>query len=190
MLISGRTWKHIKAGDDNLHLHSETEFHNVGIVFSSPAPGILMGVGNTGDHLKPYEECDFWVSINSGQAWEKARQGPYLYEFGDQGGILVAIRNEEKADRVIYSFNYGQTWKEYALGTEIKPILFTTVPDSTSERFTLLGSKSDGQYTLFSLGFDGMRSRKCNLDKKGGGGDFDKWYARYDDKGTTYRILV
>jgi Sortilin, neurotensin receptor 3,/Sortilin, neurotensin receptor 3, C-terminal len=142
-----------------------------------------MGVGNTGDHLKPYDECDFWISTNSGQTWTKARDGPHQYEFGDQGGIVVAIKDEEKANKVWYSFNYGQDWKEYAIDTEIKPIFLTTLPDSTSEKFTLLGRKSSDEYVLLSLSFEGTRDRKCHLDKNNDGGDFEKWYARYDDDG-------
>ena len=141
-----------------------------------------MGVGDTGDYLKPYEQCDFYVSMDAGLTWTRARDGPHKYEFGDQGGILVAIK-DAKTSKVWYSFNYGKTWDDFDLGIEITPVILTTLPDSTSERFTLLGEKSNGEYVLFSLEFDGMRSRKCNLDK-GDGGDFEKWYARYDDDGT------
>lgn len=143
-----------------------------------------MGVGDTGDYLKPYGQCDFYVSMDAGQTWTKARDGPYKYEFGDQGGILVAIQDQEKADKILYSFNYGQTWQEFGLGVEITPVFLNTLPDSTGEKFTLLGKKSaDKKFVLFSLGFEGMRSRKCKLDKNGGG-DFEKWYARYDDQGS------
>jgi Sortilin, neurotensin receptor 3,/Sortilin, neurotensin receptor 3, C-terminal len=144
-----------------------------------------MGVGDTGDHLKPYEQCDFYVSMDAGLTWTKARDGPHKYEFGDQGGILVAIKDEEKANKIWYSFNYGKSWNDFDLGMEIAPAFLTTLPDSTSERFVLLGKKSNGEFVLFSLEFDGMRSRKCNLDKKGDGGDFEKWYARYDEDGSS-----
>ena len=143
-----------------------------------------MGVGDTGDILKPYDQCDFYVSMDAGLTWTRARDGPHKYEFGDQGGILVAIKDEQRADKVWYSFDYGHNWEEYSLGMEIAPAFLTTLPDSTTEKFTLLGRKSNGEFVLISLGFDGMRSRKCNLDKKGGGGDFEKWYARYDDNGS------
>jgi len=183
--VIGRTWHPLKCGSDNLHLHSESEAHNTGMVFSSPAPGVLMGVGNIGDRLKPYDDCDFYVSMDAGLTWSKARSGPHQYEFGDQGGILVAVKDEDRADTLYYSFNYGTDWKEIPLGRDVKirPIFLTTLPDSTSERFTMLGRKEDNGYTMFAFDFEGSRSRKCNLDKKGDGGDFEKWYARYDDEG-------
>ena len=144
-----------------------------------------MGVGNTGDHLKPYAECDFYYSMDAGLTWSKARDGPYEYEFGDQGGVLVAVHDVPDASSVWYSFNYGKDWQEISLGSDvkIKPVLLTTTPDSTTEKFTLVGKKSDSSYAVFALNFEGTRDRKCNLDKKGDGGDFEKWYARYNDEG-------
>ncbi|EEB95248.1 hypothetical protein MPER_05812, partial [Moniliophthora perniciosa FA553] len=75
----GRSWQYIQpplydangnkikcnAGDQglmkeqdkcSLHLHSVTTPHNFGRIFSSPAPGIVMGVGSVGDTLLPYED--------------------------------------------------------------------------------------------------------------------------------------
>jgi hypothetical protein len=186
--MAGHTWNPLKVGSDNLHLHSESESHNTGMVFSSPAPGVLMGVGNVGESLKPYADCDFYVSTNAGLTWRHARDGPHQYEFGDQGGILVAVRDEPKADKLYYSFNYGKDWDEYTLGrdVQVRPIFLTTLPDSTSEKFTMLGERSDGGFSMFALDFEGLRSRKCNLDKKGDGGDFEKWYARVDDEGMLF----
>jgi hypothetical protein len=185
---AGHTWKALKAGSDNLHLHSESEAHNTGIVFSSAAPGVLMGVGNTGDRLKPYEDCDLYASTDAGLTWRKARDGPHQYEFGDQGGLLVAVPNHDEATEFWYSFNYGEKWESSSLGRDVKvrPLFLTTLPDSTSDKFTMLGRKSDGSYTLFALDFKDIRSRKCNLDTKGDGGDFEKWYARYDEEGTPF----
>jgi hypothetical protein len=43
----------------SLHLHSVTAPHNFGRIFSSPAPGIVMGVGSVGETLLPYEDVRF-----------------------------------------------------------------------------------------------------------------------------------
>jgi len=146
-----------------------------------------MGVGNDGLTLKPYEECDFYVSFDAGLSWRKARDGPHQYEFGDQGGILVAVPDRDGAHSIFYSYDYGTTWRELDLGQDFHPVFLTTMPDSTSDKFTLLGKKKEG-YVLFSLNFEGTRSRKCNLDKKGDGGDFEKWYARYDKEGNHHIV--
>jgi len=151
-----------------------------------------MGVGNVGDHLKPYEECDFYYSMDAGLTWKRARDGPHQYEFGDQGGILVAVKDKEKSDKLFYSFNFGKDWKEISLGSDVQitPILLTTTPDSTSEKFTLVGKNADHSYSVFAINFEGTRSSKCKLDKSGNGGDFEKWYARYDDEGNLSIHLI
>ena len=54
-----------------------------------------------------------------------------------------------------------------------------TLPDSTSQRFLLLGqvarkdqTKDTGRVVIIQLDFSGTRKRKCEE------GDFEKWYAR------------
>ncbi|KAF9237274.1 hypothetical protein BU15DRAFT_76173 [Melanogaster broomeanus] len=40
--------------------------HNFGRIFSSPAPGLVMGVGLIGMQLAVYEECDTFLSTDAG----------------------------------------------------------------------------------------------------------------------------
>jgi hypothetical protein len=54
-----------------------------------------------------------------------------------------------------------------------------TLPDSTSQKFLLLGqvarkdqTKDIGRVVIIQLDFSGTRKRKCEE------GDFEKWYAR------------
>ncbi len=62
----GRTFQDLHVDDKRLHLHSVTDLSNSGRVFSSPAPGLVMGIGNTGKSLKSYEEGDLYVSDDAG----------------------------------------------------------------------------------------------------------------------------
>ncbi|KAK4540808.1 hypothetical protein LTR36_008885 [Oleoguttula mirabilis] len=187
----GRTWQAMKAGDDkDLHLHSVTDQRNMGRIFSSPAPGIVMGVGNTGKSLGTYDEGDLYVSDDAGLTWRRALRRPHLYEFGDQGAILVAIEDEE-TDEIKWSLNHGKEWttvalKELGVEGKIKPLALTTTPDSTSLKFILTATKGKGsklQYYIYSFDFDGLHEDKCK--KK----DFEKWYARVDDKGEPTCIM-
>ncbi|KAI6035838.1 hypothetical protein EDC04DRAFT_3032994, partial [Pisolithus marmoratus] len=41
-----------------LHLYSVANPQDFGQVFSSPAPGFVIGVGSIGRQLAPYEDCD------------------------------------------------------------------------------------------------------------------------------------
>jgi hypothetical protein len=123
----GRTWQPVVApsrdaegkriacnpADTNvcsLHLHSVTIPHNFGRIFSSPAPGVVMGVGSIGESLKSYEESDTFLSTDAGVTWTMVRLDAHKYEFGDSGSILVVINDEGSTDSVSYSTDFGKTW--------------------------------------------------------------------------------
>jgi photosystem II stability/assembly factor-like uncharacterized protein len=181
----GRTFEElkVKGSDKQLHLHSVTNLHNSGRVFSSPAPGIVMGVGNIGDELGKYTDGDLYVSDDAGLTWELALDEAHKYEFGDQGSVLVAVFDEGDTDKVMYSLKHGRkdTWKAIDLGYKIRARELTTLSDSTSMRFLLYASKKkDGggrEHVLIQLDFNDLHERKCE-DK-----DFDsEWSVRVDEK--------
>ncbi|KAI6854545.1 Oligoxyloglucan reducing end-specific cellobiohydrolase [Hortaea werneckii] len=186
----GRTWQPMKADDKDLHLHSVTNQRNMGRIFSSPAPGIVMGVGNTGKHLNAYDEGDLFVSDDAGLTWTKALSRPHLYEFGDQGAILVAIEDEE-TDKIKWSLNHGKDWSSIELSDldikgKIKPTGLTTTPDSTSLKFLLSATKGKGsklQHFVYSINFEGLHEKQCKKD------DFEQWYARVDEDGEPSCIM-
>ena len=176
----GRTFQSITAGKKDLHLHSVTDMSNSGRVYSSAAPGIAMGIGNTGDSLKKYTEGDLYVSDDAGLTWKKSLDEAHKYEFGDQGSILLAVYDEGPTDKISYSINHGKTWSTAKLEEKIRPRLLTTTPDSTSLKFILVGAKGRGDETefyIYSIDFKGLHERKC------GAKDFEDWYARVDDDG-------
>lgn len=128
----GRTFQSLKVGDKHLHLHSVTTIANVGRVFSTPAPGLVMGVGNTGDHLKDYSSGDLYVSDDAGVTWRQALDGPYKYEMGDQGAVVMAVGDDGRTDKIKFSLDHGKEWESASLGQKIYPRILTTTPDSTS----------------------------------------------------------
>jgi hypothetical protein len=179
----GRTFEElkVKGSGKELHLHSVTNLHNSGRVFSSPAPGIVMGVGNTGDELGKYTDGDLYVSDDAGLNWELALEEAHKYEFGDQGSVLVAVYDEGDTDKVMYSLKHGRkdTWESIDLGFKIRARELTTLSDSTILKFLLYASKKkEGggrEHVLIHLDFSELHERKCE-DK-----DFDaKWSVRVD----------
>ena len=94
----------------SLHLYSVTTPHNFGRIFSSPAPGIVMGVGSIGDRLLPYDECDTFLSTDAGITWKMVAIGARKYEFGDQGSILVTVDDEDGVSEVRWSSDLGNSW--------------------------------------------------------------------------------
>jgi hypothetical protein len=93
-----------------LHFHSVTAPHNFGRVFSSPAPGFVMGVGSIGESLWEYKSSDTFLSTDAGVTWQMVSRGAHKYEFGDLGSILVIVDDEEMTDTIEYSLDLGKTW--------------------------------------------------------------------------------
>jgi len=179
----GRTFEilKVKGSDKELHLHSVTNLHNSGRVFSSPAPGIVMGVGNTGEFLGKYTDGDLYVSDDAGLSWELALEEAHKYEFGDQGSVLVAVFDEGDTNKIMYSLKHGRkgTWKAIELDYSFRARELTTLPDSTTLKFILYASKKkEGggrEHVIIHLDFNDLHERKCG-DK-----DFnDEWSVRVD----------
>ncbi|KAE9387475.1 Oligoxyloglucan reducing end-specific cellobiohydrolase [Gymnopus androsaceus JB14] len=165
--------------DCTLHLHSVTEPHNFGPIFSSPTPGYVMGVGSIGNTLLPYEDCDTFISTDAGLSWKMVQKQAYKYEFGDSGSVILAVNDKDGVNNVIYSLDMGETWKTYDIGVKLRARALATVPDATSQKFILVGqvSREDqdgkyGRYVVVFLDFAGIRTRECNDS------DFEKWNAR------------
>ncbi|ESK86675.1 signal sequence binding protein [Moniliophthora roreri MCA 2997] len=196
----GRSWKNIQpplhdargnrincnaknTQECSLHLHSATAPHNFGPIFNSPSPGIFVGVGSVGDTLLPYEECDTYLSTDAGISWSHIRFWPHKYEFGDSGSVLVAVNDKETTDEVAYSLDLGKNWYTYKFGVKLRARALVTLPDSTSQKFILVGqvSRKDqtnnvGRFVTVFLDFADTRGRKC------GDSDYEKWYASPRDK--------
>ncbi|CAK7234320.1 vacuolar protein sorting/targeting protein PEP1 [Sporothrix curviconia] len=178
----GRTFSAVTlAGDgkERLHLHSVTDLNNVGRVFSSPAPGLVMAVGNTGDYLGKYKDGNLYISDDAGVSWIEGPKGPHKYEFGDQGSILLAVRDEKDVDEVTYSLDHGKTWATAPLpdGVKVRPYILTTTQDSTSLKFVLIGEAANDKWNIISIDFDGLHEATCKDS------DLEDWWARVDDKG-------
>jgi hypothetical protein len=184
----GRVWEGLRAGKEDLHLHSVTELSNSGRVFSSPAPGIVMGIGNTGDYLKDYmDDGNLYVSDDAGLTWREALKGPHKYEFGGQGSVLVAIK-EGPGDELRFSLDHGKEWGrvKLELPDKIRPMQLTTTQDSTSLKFLLEGISDDRNNAMgyiIAIDFDDMHEKQC---KKG---DFEDWWARVDKDGNPTCVM-
>jgi hypothetical protein len=179
----GRTFESMEADGEELHLHSVTEQRNSGRIFSSPAPGIVMAIGNTGEYLTSLSSSSVFVSDDAGKSWIKTSlNGPHKYEFGDQGSILLAFPDSRtESDKLSYSFNHGRDWQTVKLPKGIAPYELTTVPDSTSLTFMLTGTMGD-KWVIYNIDFTHLRDKCSN-------GDFEDWYARKNDKGEPKCIM-
>jgi hypothetical protein len=180
----GRTFEAVKSGDDDIHLHSVTELDNVGTVFSSPAPGLVMGNGNRGKYLKDYADANLYISDDAGETWIKGPKGPHKYEFGDQGSILLAIEDSKKANvqEIKYSLDHGKNWKATKLpdNLSVMPWTLTTTQDSASLKFTITaqkGPEDSPSFCVISIDFEGLHEDTCKDS------DMEDWFARKDEEG-------
>ena len=103
----------------SLHLHSVTTPRNYGRVFSSPAPGLVMGVGSIGEMLLPYEECDTFLSTDAGVTWRMVRTNAHKHQIGGVGSVLVIVNDEEGVDELNYSLDFGKSWSVFLGGSRL-----------------------------------------------------------------------
>lgn len=173
----GRNFEPITCDKKELHLHSVTDISNFfGRIYSSPAPGIVMGIGNGGEYLRDYEEGDLYVSDDAGLTWNLALKEAHKYEFGDQGAVLMAIFDEGPTQEIAYSIDHGKSWETADLEEKVRAKVLTTTPDSTSLKFVLLATVDRKDYYVFSIDFTGLHEKKCEND------DFENWYTRPESK--------
>ncbi|KAG1874332.1 hypothetical protein F4604DRAFT_2009684 [Suillus subluteus] len=167
----------------SLHLHSVTDMYDYRPVFSSPAPGFVIGVGSIGTILAPYEESNTYISTDAGLTWKMLREGPYQFEFGNSGSVIVIVDDQQPTDSILYSTDMGQTWKTYNIGIQFRVHKLTAVSDSTSQKFLVLGyvmpqsrQPGNGRNAAIYLDFATLGRPKC------GPNDKESWYARANSK--------
>ena len=151
----------------SLNLHGYTERKDVRDTYSSgSAVGVLLGVGNVGDSLLPYSEGNTFISDDAGLTWREVHKGPYTWEFGDQGGIIVVVKDDSPTDVVQYSEDQGRSWKEYKFSDRKLTVEdIATVPSDTSRKFMMIAhADSDHERLAIQLDFSGLHDRKCKPD--------------------------
>ncbi|ORY81895.1 hypothetical protein BCR37DRAFT_379793 [Protomyces lactucae-debilis] len=153
----------------SLNLHGYTERADVRDTYSSgSAVGMMLGVGSVGSEVSSYEESNTFISSDGGITWREVHKGPYQWEFGDQGSIVVVVKDGEPTDRVLYSTDDGASWQEHIFAGEKMLIHdISTVPSDTSRRFLLYAKpeSSKDEMRTISLDFAGLTDRKCELDE-------------------------
>lgn len=180
----GSSWDPIRApagsdcSDCNLHLHSVTDYNGPGAVFSaSSSVGLVMGVGNVGKYLLPVGSCQTYLSRDAGRTWRKVSDHASVYEFGDEGGVLVLADNSAPTQEAMFSYDFGATWQKAIFADS--PVLIqtlTTEPTSSISKITITGVQTGGdtEFVISTLDFSARRDcvfDKGNKDKN----DFEKW---------------
>ncbi|GJJ72837.1 hypothetical protein EMPS_05195 [Entomortierella parvispora] len=164
-----------------LHLHSVTEFKGPGLVFSaSSAVGIVMGVGNVGSYLLPKPLCQTYLSRDAGRTWIKVSDTPDLFEFGDEGGVLVLVNPAAPTTEAWFSYDFGSTWQRIQFSDN--PVLVSSLitdPTSHTSQIVITGittfhDKEQPRFVIATLDFSDRP--QCVMDKYNKEkSDFEKW---------------
>lgn len=90
-----------KVEDCGLHLHSYSERRNTRDLFSSSsAVGLMVGVGNVGSSLSAYNNGDMFLTRDAGRTWDEVHKGAHIWEFADQGALLMLVDDEDETHQV------------------------------------------------------------------------------------------
>ncbi|PFH32063.1 putative sortilin [Besnoitia besnoiti] len=148
-----------------LHLNGITRFNEFAPFYSvENAVGIIMGTGNIGSYLRTEkEEANTYLSRDGGVTWIEAHKGAFIYEMGDHGGLLVMADDTKKTNQVVFSWNEGQSWYDFELGSA--PLFVDNIviePNASSVEFLLYGKREgDTAGVLFHLDFGALNQQQC-----------------------------
>lgn len=118
---------------------------SVTIMSSKSAPGVIMATGVVGKSLKGHP-CVF-ISRDAGQTWKQILRNYYFFNYGDHGGVLVAVKyfkSKGETNEILYSTDEGETWRSHPFtANNMKIYGLMTEPNANSTEFTLFGSEPD-----------------------------------------------
>ncbi|OWB74412.1 hypothetical protein B5S31_g4204 [[Candida] boidinii] len=151
-----------------LNLHSFTERKDFRDSLSSgSAVGLMFGVGNVGEYLKSKDEGSIFFTRDGGVSWKEIIKGNYIWEYGDQGSILVLVKENEPTRNILVSIDSGESWFEYGFSKEdvvISDIM--TVPSDTARRLILIPKDNSITDYIFTIDFQDVFTRQCNIGYK------------------------
>lgn len=104
-----------------------------------------MATGVVNKNLKGHP-C-VYISRDAGQTWTQILRNYYFFNYGDHGGILVAVKyfkSKGETNEILYSTNEGETWVPHPFhDSNLKVYGLMTEPNANSTEFTLFGSEPD-----------------------------------------------
>lgn len=191
----GETWNYLNVTDNSdcynddscsLHIAWLTQRAGDGDLNTGETPGILLGIGNTGEYLShSIDKLNTYVSRNGGQTWAKVCDKPTVFAYGDLGNILITMpvdldyfmtgSTKNTVDYFNYSLDQGETWTEMKLSSKVMPFFFVNNKDNTDKTFALVGQDVDSHAAVLkTIDFNGAFDQTCSDD------DMEEWLARVD----------
>ncbi|XP_046384173.1 sortilin-related receptor-like [Ischnura elegans] len=140
---------------------------SVPILSSKSAPGLIMATGIIGKSLKG--RPGVFLSRDAGLTWHQILKGHHFFNFGDHGGVLVAVRYSKflgKTRELMYSTDEGETWNSYEFYKDDLCIDgLITEPGKNTTTFTMIGSvKAHHQWHIIKVDLRNAFSYPCTKD--------------------------
>ena len=104
----------------SLHFHSVSTQNNIAPLYSfESAPGLIIANGNVGPHLDSREPAmNTYLSRDGGKNWFEIAKGSHVYEFGNNGALIVMAPDMNPTKHVLYSWDEGLTWDFETISNE------------------------------------------------------------------------
>lgn len=147
---TGRPFPNCSPSNCTLHLTQKFMYlypftRTVPILSSASAPGLIVATGVLGSSLKGHPGV--FVSRDAGLTWKKVLRENYIYNFGDHGGIMAAVKyfkSTGETEELLYSTDEGEKWSSLKFVNEtIRVYNLMTEPGENTTWFTVFGSKID-----------------------------------------------
>lgn len=144
----------------------------VGIVL---APAVIAESIQNDSKINSKDHPQYFISRDAGKKWKKIADGKYLFNIGDNSGVIVGVKHYSKStstNKLIYSLDDGHTFKEIQFINESMRVysLLTENGEKTSI-FTIFGAmeNKNHSWTLVKVNLTSFFDRKCSRD------DFEYW---------------
>ncbi|XP_067011986.2 sortilin-related receptor isoform X2 [Anabrus simplex] len=140
----------------------------VPILSSKSAPGIIMATGTIGTSLKG--RPGLFISTDAGLTWRQALKDYYFFNFGDHGGVMVAVkyyRSHGETREILYSTDEGENWKTANFSD--KDLLMyglMTEPGENTTVFTMFGSdRGAHQWLVIKIDLQSVFDYNCSKER-------------------------
>lgn len=89
-----------------------------------------------------------YVSVDNAQHWKPVLTGKYIYGFGNNGALVVAVESNKKTGSLLYSLNYGSTWHKFDLNKKVKVDYLFVQDNSQHPSVFLFGTNEKSTRTI------------------------------------------
>jgi Sortilin, neurotensin receptor 3,/Sortilin, neurotensin receptor 3, C-terminal len=148
-----------------LFVHSVSDLFSGKIISSASAPGLVIVSGET----QKYGE-GVYISQDGAENWRFLAKGKHIFNFADQGGLILLAPTEEPTDSISFSWDYGLSFVSLKFSQErVYLVRIHSDKHKKGVFFFLEGLSHGGLGLSIPLDFSFLMPRKCEDD------DFETW---------------